>query len=66
MGYADEVPQGHANERSNMKHDGYKVESHRIFPVRVRARCACGWTSEYLPNGGLAGAAWDDHKEKNP
>lgn len=39
----------------------YHVESLRQ-PSRVRAVCSCGWKSDWLTNGGLAGASWDLHK----
>lgn len=43
-----------------MRHDGYSLER---LAHRARAVCTCGWRSEVLNSGGLAGAAWDAHVE---
>jgi hypothetical protein len=44
-----------------MHHDGYSIER---LGHRVRANCTCGWRSDVLPSGGLAGAAWDAHVDR--
>lgn len=46
-----------------MRHDGYTIER---LGHRVRAVCTCGWKSQVLSSGGLAGAAWDVHIEGRP
>ena len=46
-----------------MRHDGYSIER---LGHRVRSVCTCGWKSEVLNSGGLAGAAWDVHTEGAP
>lgn len=46
-----------------MRHDGYTIER---LGHRVRAVCTCGWKSQVLNSGGLAGAAWDVHAEAPP
>lgn len=43
-----------------MPHDGYRLER---LGHRARAVCTCGWKSQVLNSGGLAGAAWDVHIE---
>lgn len=44
-------------------HNHYQIEVSSTR--RSRSICACGWKSDWLPNSGIAGAAWDEHaKEK--
>jgi len=49
------------------------MEAKKIITYRTRynprtrkvvAVCSCGWRSSPVMNGGMAGAVWDIHKEK--